>query len=254
MGTSFFKRIEAFFDELADPASLLKLFDYLPDVYLYVKDVEGRFVKINQTLIDARGLKSETEILGKTDVDLHPKYWALRYREEDQRVMQLRQPLVDQVWLVPDVQGRLESFVSTKIPLFNHGGQCVGIAGVRRPLNPISADPRDEGGIKAAVRVITEKYAEPIEIHVLAAMAGLSHSQFDRRFRALYRMSPSAYLQRVRVHEASRRLSKGDQAASQIALETGFYDQAHMSRTFRKILGVTPTEFRRINGTAVGED
>lgn len=247
MVTPFFDSVQAFFNDLAEPASLLTLFDFLPDVYLYVKDTQGRFVKVNQTLVRARGLKTETEILGKTDIDLHPTYWGMRYREEDQRVMRLRQPVIDQVWLVPDISGQLESFVSSKIPLFNRDGNCIGIAGVRRPVHPTRSDVRHESGIQAAVRVINERFAESLEINRLASLAQLSHSQFNRRFRAIYRMSPSTYLQRVRVHEASRRLIKGAQSASEIALETGFYDQAHMSRTFKKVLGVTPTEFRRIN-------
>ncbi len=247
MDEDFFDRIQIFFESLSQAAGL-ELFDYLPDVFLYVKDSAGRFVKVNETLLRARGLKSEAEILGKTDLDIHPKFWGARYREEDQRVMQSRQPLIDQVWLIPDVKGRLESFISTKIPLFNTNGDCIGIAGFRRPLNPISGDSGSRAsGIKSAVKAMTEQYAEPIEMGRLADVAGLSHSQFNRRFRATYRMSPSTYLQRVRVHEASRRLIESDQSALEISLATGFYDQAHMTRTFKKFLGVTPSEFRRVN-------
>jgi len=246
------EKINTFFASLAAPGSLLELFDFLPDVYLYVKDTDGRFMKVNRTLVQARGLKSEAEILGKTDVDIHPKYWALRYIEEDRLVIRSRQSLVDQVWLVPNTKGRLESFVSTKIPLFDREGECIGIAGFRRPLNPSPSTASPErGGIEAAVRMVTENYAESIEMNQLAEQAGLSHSQFNRRFRATYRMSPSTYLQRVRVHEASRRLIDGEQSISEIALETGFYDQAHLTRTFKKFLSVTPTEFRRSNTRTV---
>jgi AraC-like DNA-binding protein len=245
-------KISRFFASLDSSASLLDLFDHLPDVYLYVKDAEGRFMKVNRTLVQARGLKSEAEILGKTDVDIHPKYWGLRYIEEDRRVIRSRQQLVDQVWLVPNAKGRLESFVSTKIPLFNRAGECIGIAGVRRPLHSTPASASSERrGIEAAVKTMTENYAESVEMNQLAQSAGLSHSQFNRRFRATYRMSPSTYLQRVRVHEACRRLTDGDQSISEISLETGFYDQAHLTRTFKKFLDITPTEFRRINNREI---
>jgi len=248
MSRQISEKIRDFFASLATPGAILELFDFLPDVYLYVKDTESRFMKVNRTLVDARGLKSEAEILGKTDVDIHPTFWGLRYIEEDQRVIRSRQPLVDQVWLVPNAKGRLESFVSTKIPLFDCEGTCIGIAGFRRPLNPTPTTARSERpGIEAAVRIIAENYAESIEMSQLAEHAGLSHSQFNRRFLAIYRMSPSTYLQRVRVHEACRRLTNGEQSVSEIALETGFYDQAHLTRTFKKFLQVTPTEFRRIN-------
>ncbi len=250
MNKSLGKRIRDFFAGLQDSGAVLQLFDFLPDVFLYVKDADGRFMKVNQTLVRARGLDSESELLGKTDLDIHPRYWGLRYREEDRAVMRSGKQLVDQVWLVPDVQGRLESFLSSKIPLFNREGLCTGIAGVRRPLHVARSGEYTESlGIDAAVRMITERYAESIEMAALAKVASLSHSQFNRRFRAIYRMSPSAYLQRVRVHEVSRRLVERHQAIGMIALETGFYDQAHLTRTFKKILGVTPKDFRRMNET-----
>jgi PAS domain S-box-containing protein len=253
MSNSFSAETSRFFASLATPASLLELFEYLPDVYLYVKDRDGRFVKVNQTLIRTRGFASESEMLGKTDLDIHPKYWGMRYREEDQKVMASRQPLIDQVWLVPDADGRLAPFISSKLPLFDHSGDCIGIAGVRRPLNAgVSESQTESGGLKAAARTMTDNYAEPFDMKQLAKLAGLSHSQFNRRFQTSYRMSPSTYLQRVRVHEASRRLIDSDQPLSEIALETGFYDQSHLTRTFKKVLNVTPTEFRRIHREPAG--
>ncbi len=205
-------------------------------------------MKMNRTFLLARGVANEEEILGKTDLDIHPRYWGQRYRDEDQKVMRGRTPLVDQVWLIPDVNGLLEPFVSTKIPLFDSDGTCIGIAGIRRPLNPVESSSSGEGrGIQAAIEIMNEQFPSSLEMSQLSEVAGLSHSQFNRRFKALYKMSPSNYLQRVRVHEACRRLVAGDQAASEIALESGFYDQAHMTRTFKKILGVTPIEFRKMN-------
>jgi len=235
------------FQSISDPQSLLALFDHLPDVLLYVKDSSGRFMKTNRTFLIERGLAAEGEILGKTDLDIHPHYWGQRYRDEDQTVMRSGLPLVDQVWLIPDVNGQLEPFISTKIPLFNLAGACIGVAGIRRQLNPDDEQPNEEFvGIKAAVRMMNEAFSELIEMKKLAQIAGLSHSQFNRRFLAMYRMPPSTYLQRVRVHEACRRLVASDRTAMEIALESGFYDQAHMTRTFKKFLGVTPSEFRRL--------
>ncbi len=246
MDNDFSDVVKQFFADLDQPATLLALFDYLPDVFLYVKDTQGRFIKVNRTLLRTRGLESEREILGKTDIDIHPPHWGARYLAEDQRVMRDRVPLVDQVWLVPNAQGRLESFISTKIPLFDPAGRCLGIAGVRRPLAPSEPEARPLSGIAAAVREMAERYGEPLEMKDLAAVSGFSHSQFNRRFRAIYRMTPTAYLQRVRVHEASRRLAESEQSIGDIALATGFYDQAHLTRTFRSLLNITPREFRRI--------
>ncbi len=245
--------VQSFFHSLQSPAGLLELFDHMSDVFLFVKDRDGRFMKVNRTMWQARGLASDAEIIGKTDLDLHPPFWALKYREEDAGVMAQAQPLVDCMWLVPDVRGKLESFVSTKVPLFDRQQECIGIAGFRRALQSAEERNRPESrGLQAAVRYMSNHYAEPLEIRQIAVHSGLSHSQFNRRFRAIYRMSPSVYLQRVRVHEASARLVDSDVTLSQIALDVGFYDQAHLTRTFKRFLGVSPSEFRRIQLQAVG--
>ncbi len=76
-----------FFASLADATQLLRLFDFLPNVFLYVKDTQGRFTAMNEQLVRLRGAKHEAELLGKTDVEIHPTYWGRLYQEEDRRVI-----------------------------------------------------------------------------------------------------------------------------------------------------------------------
>ena len=193
-----------------------------------------------------RRARSETELLGKTDLDIHPAYWGERYRREDRRVMESGQPIVNQVWLVPDADGHLGTFVSSTIPLRDKQGTCIGIAGVMHRIDS------DETGIntrplESATQLIAERYSENLSVADIAHALGLSTSQLNRRFKSLYQMSPSQYLQRVRVHEASRLMGETDLALSEIALRTGFYDQAHLTRTFRKWMDMSPRQFRQIS-------
>ena len=236
-----------FFRSLGDAAELLRLFDFLPHVFLYVKDADGRFVALNQARLEMWGVSKADQVIGKTDIDLHPIYWGKLYRDEDLRVIHSGEPLANQVWLVPVHDGRLRTFVSSKIPLHDPEGRCIGIAGVMYPLDPI--DPRDDqergGPIDVAVNKMLREFHEPIEIKSLADQAGLSVSQLNRRFRARYQMSPSEYLQRVRIHEACRLLTDTDESIAEVAHDTGFYDQAHLTRTFKKWRDMTPSEFRR---------
>jgi len=59
------------------------------------------------------------------------------------------------------------------------------------------------------------------------------------------RLTPTAYLLSIRIQKAKNQLINGDSGLSQIALESGFYDQSHFSRKFRKETGVTPLAFRK---------
>ncbi len=236
---------EQLFSSLDDAAQLLRLFDFLPNVFLYVKDREGRFAAMNEQLVRLRGAANESELIGKTDLELHPVYWGRLYQQEDRRVMMSGREIPDQVWLVPVAGGKLGTFMSSKIPLRGHDEKIIGIAGVmyqlkggRETITPI--DP-----IQRASEFIDERFGGPVEIGELAKQVGLSVSQLNRRFRSLYQMSPSEYLQRVRVHEASRLLADTDWSIGEVALDTGFYDQAHLTRTFRRWMDMTPSEFRR---------
>lgn len=235
---------ERTFSSLSDAKQLLRLFDFLPNVFLYIKDTEGRFVAMNEHLVRLRGEQSEQALLGKTDLELHPVYWGRRYQEEDRKVMDSGREIPNQVWLVPVSGGKLATFVSSKIPLRSQDGSIIGIAGVMYQIDrPAAAHNNDP--IQRAAMMIEEDFRSSLEINEIAQRVKLSVSQLNRRFRAIYQMSPSRYLQRIRVDEASRLLVDSDVSISEIALDTGFYDQAHLTRTFRRWMGMTPSEFRR---------
>ena len=81
---------------------VLDLFDALPDVFLFVKNRESRFVKFNKAWLTMHGCATAADALGKTDYDYHPPALAAQYVAEDEQVMRSGKPLCDQAWLVPD--------------------------------------------------------------------------------------------------------------------------------------------------------
>ena len=155
--------------------------------------------------------------------------------------------LPDQIWLVPTADGSLGTFCSSKIPVRGRDGNVIGIAGVMYRIDQSRSELVAGDPMRQATDRITCDYSQSLEVAEIAQQVGLSTSQLNRRFRAVFQMPPSEYLQRVRVHEASRRLVDGDQAISEIALECGFYDQAHLTRTFRRWMGMTPRDFRKLS-------
>ena len=121
-----------FSDPNAETAQLVRLFEYLPRAYLFIKDVKGHFVHANHSFLVLHGCKSHAELQGKTDYDFHPPALASQYVDEDQRVMASREPLPDQVWLVMGYDQMPRWYVSTKMPLFDSKRQLVGIGGIMR--------------------------------------------------------------------------------------------------------------------------
>ena len=92
-------------------------------------------------------------------------------------------------------------------------------------------------------------YAEPLDIPTLARIAHVSEAHFIRTFRATFGEPPHRYLQRRRVERAMWLLRATDTSVTEICLDVGFTSLGTFSRTFRAIVGQTPTEYRR-NGTA----
>ncbi|AOK55183.1 AraC family transcriptional regulator [Burkholderia stagnalis] len=92
------------------------------------------------------------------------------------------------------------------------------------------------------LRTIDASFAQPLNLDTLAAVAGLSVSRFTARFRGEVGLSPHRYLCLVRVRRAQDLLRAG-LAPSVVATEVGFFDQSHLCRHFRRVLGITPRDY-----------
>jgi AraC-like DNA-binding protein len=73
----------------------------------------------------------------------------------------------------------------------------------------------------------------------------LSHFHFIRAFKDSVGLSPYQYVLKARVGVAVEMLSKGGLSIADVALAVGFSDASQLNRVFRKVIGVTPTAFRR---------
>ena len=79
----------------------------------------------------------------------------------------------------------------------------------------------------------------------LAGVLQLSVSHFFRAFRKTFGESPIAYIRWRRIRRAQELMLASRLTLSQVALECGMCDQAHFSRTFRRIVGINPRAWRR---------
>jgi len=87
---------------------------------------------------------------------------------------------------------------------------------------------------------------ENLSLEDMAASIGFSQFHFSRQFKAEFGLAPYAYVLRKRISKAQEMLRKGNAPLKVVALDCGFADQSHFSRTFRKMTGATPAEFRRM--------
>jgi AraC family transcriptional regulator len=86
--------------------------------------------------------------------------------------------------------------------------------------------------------------ADPPELDQLALEAGVHPRHLMRMFRRYVGCSMGHYLRRARVRRAQRLLAETPMGLAAVALETGFYDQSHFTRTFKRMTGITPGAYR----------
>lgn len=87
-------------------------------------------------------------------------------------------------------------------------------------------------------------WSEPLDIRALASMSAMSPAHFIRTFRGTFGETPHRYLQRRRIERAMFLLRTTDAAIIDISLHVGFNSLGTFGRTFRNVVGETPTAHR----------
>ncbi|HVY05270.1 MAG TPA: AraC family transcriptional regulator [Burkholderiales bacterium] len=100
--------------------------------------------------------------------------------------------------------------------------------------------------VMQAMKYIHENYANDVSLADIAGAAHLSSYHLTRVFKKATGMSPHQYLVQVRVNSARSLLTAGagDRSLAEIAAAVGFSDQSHLTRHFKRMLGVTPKQLR----------
>jgi len=99
---------------------------------------------------------------------------------------------------------------------------------------------------KLVADYVREHLSSKISLKDLTALTGISQTVFLPRFRASFGLSPYRYVLETRVHRARQFLEKPNVPIAEIAMLCGFADQAHFTVTFKRIVGMTPTQYRRV--------
>jgi AraC family transcriptional regulator len=102
------------------------------------------------------------------------------------------------------------------------------------------------GSVLRRIRVYIDAHiGEHISLDDLARQAGISRFHFARQFRLSTGESPMAYLRRVRIERSKSILQSRETTIAEVAATLGFSDQSHFTRTFGRMVGVSPGSFAR---------
>jgi AraC-like DNA-binding protein len=243
--------------DIADPFFAEALFDALPDVVFFVKDVAGRYVVVNQTLVQRCGRRHKSALIGRTPAEVFSHPFGQTYVAQDMAVLAGGNDIEDQLELHLYPSRDPGWCLTRKTALRDAAGRIVGLTGVSRDL--AMADKKNPAyrRVAAAVNLIQEQYGQPLMLAELARTANMSVAQIERYFLRIFHLTPRQMIIQTRVDAASRMLGGGASVA-EIAQACGYGDHSAFTRQFKATTGVTPSQYRqlsagKVNGNATGK-
>jgi len=137
-----------------------------------------------------------------------------------------------------------------------HGAILEATSLLRRQVDPQPVEGSADDGKERLLAWQARKVLDYIDRHItsrvlvadLCALVCRSEAHFSRSFRGTFGYSPHAFVIRRRVELAAKHMLQTDMSLSDIALECGFVDQAHLCKHFRVVIGETPAAWRRAQG------
>lgn len=221
-----------------------RLFDALTDIRFFTKDARGIYQHASRVMQLAHGFNDSSEIEGRTDHDFIPAYLADHYTRDDQKVL-AGEEIWGRVELVLRHPNCADWYVTTKIPLRSPDGRIIGLAGVSRDMQMTANMATPFTRFAPVLDHIREQWAEPVEIDLLARLAGMSARSFQRHFKQTFQLTATEYVRQFRIGRACRMLIESDATITTIALESGFSDHSHFTRDFIRTMHLTPGAYRK---------
>jgi AraC-like DNA-binding protein len=232
---------------LVDARMIEQLADLMHDTAFFIKDTAGRYVVVNQSLVERHGLQHKSQMLGRRPCDVCPGDYGRIPTEQDEQVLRTGQPIVERLelfWRRPHVP---VWGLTSKLPLRNAHGQVTGLIGISKDLAaPVSREDVPPE-VARVLRHLESAYDEPVSPSSLARKAGMTAARLARVIKRIHGISPMQLITKTRITAGCRLLRESDASVAQIALNCGFADHSAFTRAFRAVTGCSPSEYRRLN-------
>jgi AraC-like DNA-binding protein len=227
-----------------DPRQFLQAFDEIPGLYYFIKDAQSRTMLNTREYAPRAGFRSEEEVVGRRAGEYLPKSLADHYENDDRHVIRTGKPLKNIIEIGFDDQGVPDWIITHKYPLRDSSGSVVGIVGTMQSFEGRLRTLPHLGKVGIAADFIRQTLGQRILLSDIADHAGISERHLQRLFHQSIGMSIQQFVIHSRVHAAAHQLTHSECPMSEIALDCGFNDQSAFTNTFRKVIGMTPREYR----------
>jgi len=229
---------------MPSPALLEQLFDHVHDLIFFIKDTSGRYLAVNESMVQRCGCRSKSELVGRRVSEVYPRELGGAFARQDEEILRTGKPILDRLELHLYARRRSGWCLTTKLPMRDEQGRITGIIGISRDLRG-HQDVHDlPPGITAALEHLEKHVGDTLSPATLARVAGIPAPRFARHIKRIFRLTPMQLITNARLATASRLLQESRQSVSEVALACGFCDHSAFTRAFRSATGMTPTAYR----------
>ena len=232
------------FEAVYEPRSALAMHEHSAPFFTYV--LRGEYLENDREC--RRG-----------SVIFHPPGDTHANRVGPRGTMSFNAEIAPELWaeLSTEVSGRvlsgdIEWLAASVWREFHRDDDTRGLAmdeAVTLLCSSLAADRRRSGSVAArrldrCAEYIDQRLVPPPRLAEVAEVAGVHPMHLARLFRERYGYSMGEFVRRRRIAWACEQLTRSEKTISAIALDAGFADHAHFTRTFRRIAGCTPSWYR----------
>lgn len=229
-----------------DMRLLEQLFNHMPETAFFIKDAQGRYIAVNESLLHRYGLHSRAQMLGLRPCDVCPGDFGRIPAEQDDAVLRTGRPIIERLELQWHAPHQPVWCLTTKLPMRDASGAVYGLIGISKDVRAPMPPKEIPAEIAGALRRLETGFAEPLTPSTLARIARLPSARFARIIKRIFGITPMQLIAKTRIAEASRLLSETDRTVAEIAVGCGFFDHSAFTRAFRVMTGTTPTQFRSL--------
>ena len=219
----------------------------LPSTVFFVKNIRAEYVYANDTLLHRLQLPDMTALIGKTSEDLFQSEWGqyYTYTQQDREVLSKGKFINNKLELHTYASGELGWCITHKMPVQNSYGEIIAMFGVSVDVETNNNNrPELNKKIVLIEKYIANHFDQNIKMKDLEAVSRLSTAQIERYFKKIFHMTPSQYIQKVRIEAAMAMLETG-LSVTEISSRCGYSDHSAFTRQFKALVGFVPSEFKK---------
>lgn len=217
----------------------------LPSTVFFVKNMRAEYVYANDTLLHRLQLPDMAALIGKTSEDLFQSEWGQYYTQQDREVLSKGKIINNKLELHTYASGELGWCITHKMPVQNSYGEIIAMFGVSVDVETNNNNrPELNKKIVLIEKYIANHFDQNIKMKDLEAVSRLSTAQIERYFKKIFHMTPSQYIQKVRIEAAMAMLETG-LSVTEISSRCGYSDHSAFTRQFKALVGFVPSEFKK---------